>query len=202
VACLVGRAVTLERAPFVALTHLFPTHLRIDALAFGVCLSYWFHFQREALAGWIAPRRALVLALGAALVTPVFVFHLDTTPLLYTAGLTAAYVGSGLIVIVAAERDLAPTRFVRLIAFFGASSYSIYLWHAFAYRVAEHLTAQFNFTPTSLLTFLTYLFGSLAGGVIMARLVEVPVLALRDRLLPATTPVGARDESALARSLR
>jgi peptidoglycan/LPS O-acetylase OafA/YrhL len=92
---------------------------------------------------------------------------------------------------------------VRLLAFFGASSYSIYLWHAFAYRAAEHLTAQLGWSPRSPLTFLVYVAASLGGGVLMARLVELPVLALRDRLLPATdVRPGGQDEQDLVRGLR
>ena len=86
----------------------------------------------------------------------------------------------------------AETRLVRVVAFFGASSYSIYLWHAFAYRVAEHLTAHWDLTLKSPLTFFVYVAGSLGGGVLMARLVELPVLVLRDRLFPSVSSRAPR----------
>jgi peptidoglycan/LPS O-acetylase OafA/YrhL len=182
VGCLGARALTAWSGPFTYLTHLYPTHLRLDALMFGVCLSYWFHFDRERLSAWVGRWRLSLLGAGFLLVLPVFCISVEA-PVVHTVGLTSVFVGSGLIVLVAAERDIRPTPLVRVTAFVGASSYSVYLWHSFAQRAAEHVAGRLGFTRESPLTFGLYLVGSLAGGVLMARLVEVPVLALRDHWL-------------------
>jgi peptidoglycan/LPS O-acetylase OafA/YrhL len=189
VGCLGARVFTAQRGPFTYLTHLYPTHLRLDALMFGVCLSYWFHFERARLSAWVGKWRPLLLGAGLLLVLPPFCVPVEA-PVVHTVGLTSVFVGSGLIVLVAAEREIQPSLLVRFTAFLGASSYSIYLWHAFAQRAAEHLTGRLGFSPESPQTFAVYLVGSLAGGVLMARLVEVPVLALRDRWLATRSSNG------------
>jgi hypothetical protein len=54
--------------------HVYPTHLRIDSLFFGVLLSYLHPFPRKRLASWLLRIHVAVVAIGAALLVPVMVW--------------------------------------------------------------------------------------------------------------------------------
>jgi peptidoglycan/LPS O-acetylase OafA/YrhL len=70
-------------------------------------------------------------------------------------------------------------------AFVGTYSYSIYLWHipfqAFAAGVLRRL---FGIRFDSVEQFWFYLTGSIVFGILMAKLIEFPVLGLRDKFYP------------------
>src|SRR5207249_610766 len=83
---------------FNVYTHLFPTHLRLDSLLVGVLLSYLHHFAPDYFARLVAYRGWLLLA-GALLLTPAFVLPLESTPFIYTAGLTLFALGSACLVV-------------------------------------------------------------------------------------------------------
>jgi peptidoglycan/LPS O-acetylase OafA/YrhL len=167
-------------------THLSPTHLRLDSLFVGVVLAYAYHFHTRAFVDALAPWRWALIASGVALLAPAFVFPLETTPLVYTAGFTlfgaagAMLVAGTVLCASPRERLLAP------LAALGAYSYSIYLWHLpvmlWGIPLAEQ-AAGFSFS----LGFRAVLsvIGSLAFGTAMAKLVEVPTLRLRDRWFPS-----------------
>ncbi len=99
-ASLAARFLCGLQSPFAYSTHLFPTHLRLDGLMFGVCLSYLYHFRRGILAAVVRGREGWLLGLGAALLAPAFLFPVESTFLMYTLGLTGLYLGSGLVVLV------------------------------------------------------------------------------------------------------
>jgi peptidoglycan/LPS O-acetylase OafA/YrhL len=167
-------------------THLSPTHLRLDSLFVGVVLSYLYHFHTRAFVGTLTPWRWVLIAAGVALLAPAFVLPLETTPFVYTAGLTIFGVAGAMLVagtVLCAsprERIFAPT------AALGAYSYSIYLWHLpvmyWGIPLVEQV-AGFRFS----LGFRAALSvtGSLAFGAAMAKLVEGPALRLRDRWFPS-----------------
>lgn len=173
-------------SPYTNATHLYPTHLRLDGLMFGVCLSYLYHFRGEVLRSLVQGRERLLLALGLVLIAPAFVFQVETTFLIYTFGLTCLYLGSGLLVVVLVLRGLPETRFVRVLAFIGAYSYSIYLWHLMVKVETDRaFTTVLHRPPESSSAQLTYVVGTFLVGILMAKLVELPVLKLRDRLFPS-----------------
>lgn len=168
-------------------THLYPTLLRIDSLAFGVLLSYYFHFAHETFLERAGRRRAALVAGGALLLLPPFLWPLETTPFISTAGFTLLYLGSGMILagLVAEERPAG--RLARGLAWIGAYSYSIYLWHLPVRRFV--LSSELSAGRAALL----YGAGSVVLGVVMAVVIEVPVLRLRDRLLPSRNRPLAAD---------
>jgi peptidoglycan/LPS O-acetylase OafA/YrhL len=183
------------RAPavFMADTHLYQTHLRLDSLFFGVMLSYAHHFHREAFERIVARRRALLAMGGVVLLAPAFIVPLETSASMYTVGLTAMYVGSGLLVAAASRMSVSRNRLVGALGAVGAFSYSIYLWHMPFLRmgipmIEERLGGRFGFGARTAL----YLGGSVALGIVMARLVEVPALRLRDQRHPSLARRGAR----------
>jgi len=185
VICLALRIVTAVAVPgFSYQVNLFPTHLRLDGLMFGVCLSYVFHYRREVLEATVGRHRGLVLTIGLALILPAFVFDLETTPFLYTVGFAGIYLGCGMILtaLVLGESRLETWAPLRPVLWMGTYSYSIYLWHTSVRSGLDHAHALARH-PYAL--FAVYIAASLGLGALMSRLLEMPVLHLRDRLSPA-----------------
>jgi peptidoglycan/LPS O-acetylase OafA/YrhL len=74
-------------------------------------------------------------------------------------------------------------------------SYSIYLWHGpTAAWLPGFFRRTLGFPVGHYGRFVVYFVGSLVIGIIMSKLVEYPILRLRDRILPASSiiPVAAQ----------
>ncbi len=92
-------------------------------------------------------------------------------------------------VAVIVRRALAST-----LAWIGVYSYSIYLWHLAVKRwVAPAIERTLGWPEVGIVAMLVYMAASLAAGVAMARLIEIPTLALRDRWLPSVATPRASD---------
>ncbi len=198
VLCILLRAATIHFTNpglFTSPMVTNPSHERIDSLFFGVFLGYLYHYHPEALARWMA-RPWVIAAMG--LLTVIFLstcFIFDrSSHFLLVFGLTFLYLGfGGLIILSLHVRDVLPPPLARplelagtFLAFIGTYSYSIYLWHipfqafaAGAIRRALHI----EFSRAANLWF--YFVGSVIFGILMARLIEFPVLKLRDKLFPS-----------------
>jgi peptidoglycan/LPS O-acetylase OafA/YrhL len=172
--CLVLRA--LARGPQA--TGAAETHLRMDSLFFGVALGYYYHFEREKMAR--IGRWPLSICAGSflALVLVISLVHGPTNePVIYTF----AFLGYGCLLLAMLDRQPSRGPLSGLVAWIGRYSYSIYLWHI-------ALVAMFfwGIRPTAL-TFVIYVIASLLVGAGMSKAIEYPVLALRDRWLPAAS---------------
>jgi peptidoglycan/LPS O-acetylase OafA/YrhL len=197
--CTVARYLTRQQLPagyggFV----MYATHLRVDGLFFGVLLGYLYHFRESALAS-IARYRALLLLAGLALVSPMMV--LDWRPGLFVTslGLTMLYVGYGCLLLVmvytrpgAGLLGRLVTSFpARVVAFIGYYSYAVYLWHLdlgrapLLYLLGHGFLAGMAPELKWLCATLLYVTAAVLGGVVCGRLIELPALALRDRLYPS-----------------
>jgi peptidoglycan/LPS O-acetylase OafA/YrhL len=189
VLCLVGRVATAATLPFTPKTHLFPTHLRLDGLMFGVLLAYAHHFHRERLEALLCGRELAASVAGGLLLVPAFVFDAYHTAAIPTVGLTAFYVGSGLLLLVLLRRGVGEGLLARGAAFIGARSYSIYLWHIVVLFEFDYLaksgTGLVFASPAGIGMYIT---ASFAVGIVMAKVVELPALRLRDRLMPPAAP--------------
>ena len=163
----------------------FLTYLRMDALMFGVLLSYLHHFHRSTLQQIVCRRVASLLVLAGLLIMPSIV--LEYGILRFTIGLTMLYVGFGIILMVCIYVPVT-NRLTAVLAYIGFYSYSIYLWHMlFSFVVWTsftllHSTEWF----IHLLMTSTYLSGSIGFGVAMSKVIEIPFLRLRDRLFPSS----------------
>jgi peptidoglycan/LPS O-acetylase OafA/YrhL len=175
---------------------MFPTHLRIDSLFFGVVLAYFYHFHNARIVGMFQKRanRLVLEASSAMLLGCVFGFAPES-PFIQSFGLTLVYLGFGgllMLCLTAPEQretsssiSIAWLKISGAFAFVGVYSYSIYLWHIPVQIVGTNtlnLLSPLPLSPT-LLTWV-YIAVSIPFGILMARLVEFPVLRLRDRLFP------------------
>lgn len=190
--CLALRIATAHWHPvFTHLTHHFPTHLRIDSLFFGVVLSYFFHCHPAPFERFVQRHRTSLILLGAALLTPAFIFPHGTTPFIYTFGFSLFYIGSGLILAGSLAREVPDHWLTRALSFIGAHSYSIYLWHTLiAHDGAAVLTRILGSHWNWYIYAGAYWSGAILFGILMSRLVEYPFLRLRDRFFQSRAGVG------------
>jgi peptidoglycan/LPS O-acetylase OafA/YrhL len=178
------------------------THCRIDSLFWGVLLAYMYQYHPDCPANRLVARNRIAAALiGGLLVMPMMFINWEH-PFVWTIGYTFLYVGYGLILLACVNGSVAKDcrhpliRWpVAALAFIGFYSYTIYLWHLDAgrYRLESLLLKGFLAgLPDSLrwaIVMLLYVGFSVLAGVIASRLVERPVLALRDKLFPARSQI-------------
>jgi peptidoglycan/LPS O-acetylase OafA/YrhL len=176
---------------------MFPTHMRMDALFFGVVLGYLHHFRPELIPGLLKSRRnrLVVQATTALFLSCILAFYAESQFML-SFGLTFVYLGFGGLLVLSLYGGVpAITSWSRVagkvgdvLAYVGTYSYSVYLWHV---PVVSHVMGAVlavtgvRFGQT-LLNGL-YLGLSIGCGILMARIVEFPALALRDRLFPGVS---------------
>jgi len=139
------------------------THCRIDSLLLGVLLSYWHDFRPRIFAKLKNLPVALFLIIAAW-----------TLPLGVALGDLLIAWGFALLLAWGVDRQVR----VPLLPQIGVYSYSIYLWQQpFAVSVVDQ--------QVGLAKFCVLLLAAILLGIGMARLIEIPVLRLRDRLLPS-----------------
>ena len=196
--CLVLRILTIQLTPpteFLTPEVTNPTHLRIDALFFGVLWGYLYHFRPELIRAFSASwRKRIFLAVATlALLSPGYFLQRESYAML-TFGLTSLYLGYGCLLVLFLEvRDVLPSRWPAVAAkigtvgaYIGTHSYSIYLWHVpFLVAVPVFLRKVLHLKPPSLVAHLINVIGSCALGIAMANIIEFPALRLRDKLFPA-----------------
>ncbi len=185
--CLGLRIQLALTRPFDNLVHLFPTHLRIDSLLIGVAVAYVYHFHHGRLLAFSRRWQVPLLIGGGALFLPAFKFPLGSRWWLHSIALTGFAIGAAMILIALVEREPPPWRAVRWAAFLGSRSYSIYLWHAAVAIFAARIWTSRSETAGPAgwyLYFTAYIVVSLAVGMMMAAVIEFPILRLRDREAP------------------
>jgi len=159
-----------------------------------VFLAYLHHFYPNRL-GRIARHRGLLLLLATPLLVPFFFVNQEDR-FSRTIGDTMLYLGYGAILIAAVYSTtqdwfgrLLHSWPARVIGLVGVFSYSIYLWqYDLAIWPFESLLPHLPHIPPKIYYPLlqpTFLALACVGGAIMAKLVEVPSLALREKLFPS-----------------
>jgi peptidoglycan/LPS O-acetylase OafA/YrhL len=195
--CFVLRAATVYFTPpesHSGATITTATHLRIDELFFGVLLGYFYSFHREGLDAFLrpTPNRVMIRFAAAVFLSTCFIFP-GTGRIFVIFGPIFLYCGfGGLLLLCLYVRDVLPPRFADPLekvgtaaAFVGLYSYSIYLWQGIVgvYAIIG-MQRYLHIELTGFPRFAWYFFGCVIFGIAMARLVEFPVLNLRDRFFP------------------
>lgn len=186
-ACLAVRVSYAVRSAYDWRLVYAPTHTRIDALAFGVFLSYCYAYQRDRLNAFVHRRTKQLLFGSAVLISSCVIFQRDTAPM-YTIGLTFLAWGFGGIVLLAvhAETQTGIFRFVvRWLSPIGRYSYSIYLWHVPAIIVVHIAASRWAVAAGPYPEMAADLCLAALVGWFFAMLIEIPTLKLRDRLYPS-----------------
>lgn len=161
---------------------LYATHLRVDALSFGVLLSYLYRHHEVAVRALFFRRSIIWYSLAAFLTAPCLIGELGN-PFCYIFGLTMLYVGFG-IVLLTLVINAPPLNFVTSgIASIGVYSYSIYIWHRL-FQLGSAVFVPSEQGKLLALKVLVYFATSIFGGILLSKLIEMPMLALRDRLIP------------------
>ena len=193
VICLLSRWLAVQNPPYGFWRAFSQSHSRIDSLMFGALLSYCYHFT--SLPQILARRfvRRGLFAFGICLITFAFIFPInDEDWRLVVFGLPVFAIGAGALLLGGLHSRMLASAPFRVLGRVGYHSYSIYLWH-----MPIQLCASAAFGAKSgnvqgwLLYSAAYLFGSIGGGIMMARLIEHPVLRIRDRLFPSPKNIRA-----------
>jgi peptidoglycan/LPS O-acetylase OafA/YrhL len=141
IVCLCLRLATALSLPYQHHPHLFPTHLRIDSLLFGVVLSYYFHMR-----GYFKQIKSVrfsiaLIGLGLLCFIPAFLFTLEETWWMSVFGVVLFYLGAGTVLVGSLHYPLQSGGILDWISRIGAYSYSIYLWHMPVETWGTQLTA-------------------------------------------------------------
>lgn len=175
------------RTEFSYYTHIFHTHLRLDSLFFGTLVAYAYHFHAEAFRRIAHPLRFVLIVVGVAL---LFSRSFITMSIAYLAtfGFTQFYVGSAALMIGVLMCEIPKNRAIAWLAMLGTYSYSIYLWHM---TTMQWALPKMHGSVSWPLRQAIFIAAAFIIGLGMAKIVEAPVLKLRDRWHPSRTTGNA-----------
>ncbi len=175
--------------PHLAEDLAYHTHSRMDSLMFGVCLSYFYHYRRAALDAFFT-KWALPLGVAGVLCVSWPLVITSSSIFTLTWGFTLLFLGFGSLLMLTLRSSLVAraqrTRPLRLLAYIGTHSYSIYLWHGLvALWIPMLLPKLLGFQVPFLVDCLAYLAASILLGSLVANVIEIPMLKIRDALFPS-----------------
>jgi peptidoglycan/LPS O-acetylase OafA/YrhL len=185
------RVVTWKLHPEISdYRNVFPSHLRIDSLLAGVMIAYYHTFHNDRLTAWMRRIGGWAPPLSILLLSPI-TFLTREDPFMVTIGFSMVAAGFVLLllsVLYPMKPAAELSRGGRAMARLGQVSYAFYLWHAPILLSGDWLKAYAQVRgvsiPLAALVPLTFV-ACLGAAFLTTRLVEIPVLRLRDRRVPA-----------------
>lgn len=146
-------------------------------------LSYFNHFKSESFKKYLVHWKKLII-IGIALLSPVLFMELSQNQFLYTFGYTFMYLGAGALLVGMIGADIGKSVISKCMAFIGARSYAVYLFHPIAAWIAcKTFNPMANFDGW-FLWMMCYLVLSIIFGIGVFYSVELPILKIRDKLFP------------------
>ncbi len=185
ITCLTFRVSNLFFAtPFSYEAYVYRSHIRADSLFAGVLIAYlWYFRSLESLLSSVKSWQLLML--GCALLSPAYMFELESNKWVSVYGFILFYCGSAALLLGAMRLKSSTSKLINMLAMLGGASYSIYLWHSmvmtWGYKVIKNATGVDNFYLYTVIA----VFGSIGLGFVLYRISESPVVKLRDRLFPS-----------------
>lgn len=188
------RIITRFASPAISdYAHVFPSHLRMDSLLFGVLLSYLSTFRQADVSQFVDRFGAWLPQISIGLLAPA-AFLDQSDPWMYTVGFSSISIGFALLLLSAlhprkkatAARGVAARTFARL----GQVSYGFYLWHGPVLFADDRLLAGKLPVMVNLLATFS---ATVAIAFFTTWLAEQPFLKLRDRWFPSRVHGGIGD---------
>lgn len=162
-----------------------PTHLRLDSLFFGVLISYYWHFKNLSEHPFLVKNKLLLALIGVACYIPPFIFEVNSHFWMGVLGVVFLYLGAGLLLVSFLKLDFSKSKFLLFLAMIGTYSYSIYLWNMptqyWMFEILSYFLGNFNWWLFAVM----YFFGTFLIGIGMSKLIEYPVLKIRDKYFPS-----------------
>jgi len=181
---------------------------RMDALFLGVVIGYFYHFRPKILEQLMRPARNRIAIAAASAVLLSFAYLYGRESRLFaTFGYSLVYMGFGGVLLLSLyTRGILSGKLAQItelvgsaFAYVGVYSYSIYLWHGPTGAWLPGFVRRIFGQPTGTNgRFVVYFVGSIVVGIAMSRLVEYPILRLRDRLLPTSGIVPVPEQVGFA----
>lgn len=168
------------------------THCRIDSIFFGVLLGYLIYYKDLGMKLRRIPS-SLFCFLALVLLSPAFIYPLEE-PNRWLAlwGPILFCLAAGMLVISAIRTERSQNHVVKLFAALGGASYSIYLWHITVISRGVPLLKKTIGFSNPVIVLSTYIVGALAFGWLMNRIVEMPMLKLRDYCFKEKTKIQVK----------
>ena len=187
IGCIVARAITCAFVPYDPkhkFLYLFATHVRMDALFFGVLLSYYWHNRWSAEFKASLMNKRWLFAIGAVALLSTAVNQDEVW--FHIVGYVCTYVGSAYLLVSLLSLDRKPANLcIRTMAWFGRHSYSVYLWHMMAgYWLLPYISLKGHNMTCWTINLFIYFVMSWTVGTIMSLAVEFPMLRVRDKFFP------------------
>ena len=177
------------------------SHDRMDSLFFGALLGYFYHFRSHILNNFLdSTRNRIFIAVCSAGLLSIIFFLPRENRFFSTFGFTCLYLGFGGVLILSLYvKGILRGKIARCLeivgtaaAYVGMYSYSIYLWHGPAAAWFPGLVRRvLHVSQGPNERFLTYMVGGLAIGITMSKIIEYPILRLRDRIFPSRQSIVA-----------
>ena len=178
------------------------THFRMDALAAGVLLAVVRVHAPAAFDRLLRWRWLWAVATAAGIYVLAHVGKIGA--LGATLGYTVAYLtGAAFLLLLHGAAWVQWAGWLtRPVAALGRYSYGIYIWHVFAAELALDRLPGLDYESSGPVAQLVKFGAAILVGVVATRVLERPVLRLRDRLVPATPRPAAAPQADAAMPLR